>query len=217
MNCHVKPAELLQGPISPRLGILLSSFPSPGLLTNQPDKQRLFQSILQPTRVSQKPRHFVSTVKVLNPVTFCEQIAERLQPSPQVELYPPSVPQDVREKVLSRVRCLQQVIERLPRHFCPYRATPEYKVTYYVETLACGHKVFSFPQAGRQTAKRRNCAECVRSQSFPEMGAPVVSSAGGSVRGNAVNVPLPPFASSEKKPVQSATESEVITDVRNLG
>lgn len=187
------------------------------LLTVQPDKQRLFQSILKPDCVSQKPRHFVSTVKALHPVTFSEQIAKRLQAAALFAETPESIPPGVREKVLSRLRCLQKVVARLPKHFCPYRATPEYKLTYYVETLACGHRQFAYPP--NHVAKRRNCTECLKFESSPETGAPVVSVAGGSVRGNAStkSVPLPPFASSEKKPVHSATESEVISDERHLG
>ena len=180
---HTKPAEFLQGPITLIPGILLSSPPAPFvLLTNQPDKQRLFQSILQPTRVSQKPRRFVS------PVTFSEQVLAFLRESPDLADTPAPVPSRVWEKVIPRLRCLQQVIERLPKHFCPYRAMPEYKLT------------------------SQSAAIVLSVVKLQETGAPVVSVAGGSVRGNAKSVPLPPFPSSEKKPVQSATESGVITD-----
>lgn len=215
MICDTKARELPQGPIRLRLGITLNSRPPFVLLTNQPDKQRLFQSILQPYREPQKTEFSVSRPSV----PFSEQILALLGESQNLPDTPIPVPPGVREKLLPRLRCLQKVLERAPKTFVPYRTTPQYKLTYYLETLACGHQQFAYPP--NHVAKRRNCIECLKLQSSLDPGAPVVSVAGGTVRGNANSVPVPPFGELPdkklKKPNQSATESEVITRESRMG
>jgi hypothetical protein len=70
-------------------------------------------------------------------------------------------------KVHGKLRLLMLVVERLPRDFTPYAHVPEYRLTYYIETLECGHKVVSYPQCGPPT-KRRNCGVCALAASLPE-------------------------------------------------
>lgn len=71
------------------------------------------------------------------------------------------------QKVTARLRLLRLVLERKPKHFTPYKSEPAYKLTYYLETLECGHQQFYFPQAGPMT-KRRHCAKCAFAASLPE-------------------------------------------------
>ena len=70
-------------------------------------------------------------------------------------------------KVHGKLRLLRLVVERLPQNFTPYKHVPEYRLTYYIETLECGHKVVSYPQCGPPT-KRRNCGVCALAASLPE-------------------------------------------------
>jgi hypothetical protein len=70
-------------------------------------------------------------------------------------------------KVHGKLRLLRLVVERLPQNFTPYAHVPEYRLTYYIETLECGHKVVSYPQCGPPT-KRRNCGACALAASLPE-------------------------------------------------
>ena len=58
-----------------------------------------------------------------------------------------------------RFRMLRLVVERLPKHFTPYKHEPSYKLTYYVERLSCGHERIYYPQSGPMS-RRRHCAEC---------------------------------------------------------
>jgi hypothetical protein len=71
------------------------------------------------------------------------------------------------QKVSARLRMLRLVVERLPKHFTPYRTEPDYKLTYYVEKLSCGHEHYYFPQAGPMT-ERRKCAQCALEATLPE-------------------------------------------------
>lgn len=71
------------------------------------------------------------------------------------------------QKVHGELRMLRLVIERLPKHFIPYQHWPQYKLTYYVEKLECGHEQFYFPQAGPMS-KRRKCAQCAFEATLPE-------------------------------------------------
>lgn len=91
------------------------------------------------------------------------------------------------KKVHDRLRLLRLVLERVPNQFTPHKAEPAYKLTYYTEKLECGHTTLYFPQCGPPT-KRRHCPTCALRASLPE-----------------------------KKPSQSATESEVITHVSRVG
>lgn len=77
----------------------------------------------------------------------------------------------LRAGLVPRLRMLRAVVERLPRHFTPYKTASQYKLTYYIETLSCGHKRFYFPQAGPM-AKRRHCAECSAGSSLPPKKSP---------------------------------------------
>jgi hypothetical protein len=61
--------------------------------------------------------------------------------------------------LLPRLNMLRVVVERLPRHFTPYKHEPSYKLTYYVERLSCGHQRIYYPQAGPMS-RRRFCSEC---------------------------------------------------------
>lgn len=61
---------------------------------------------------------------------------------------------------MPRLRFLRAVLERRPVSFCPHAHIPEYRLTFYVERLACGHEIHTFPQADPLTAKRRVCQEC---------------------------------------------------------
>jgi hypothetical protein len=61
-------------------------------------------------------------------------------------------------KVLPRLRMLRAVLERLPITFTPYTSEPKYRLTYYRETLECGHVQFAFQ--GNAFAKRRACVLC---------------------------------------------------------
>jgi len=70
-------------------------------------------------------------------------------------------------KVHGKLRLLRLVVERLPQNFTPYAHVPEYRLTYYIETLECGHKVVSYPQCGPPT-KRRHCGVCALARSLPE-------------------------------------------------
>jgi len=79
------------------------------------------------------------------------------------------------EKVLPRLRTLRAVLERLPKTFTPYPHVPEYRLTYYVERLACGHERIYYPQAGPMT-KRRLCPICTEAlQSALPQKKPVCS------------------------------------------
>jgi len=70
-------------------------------------------------------------------------------------------------KVHGSARMLRLVLERIPKHFTPYKQEPSYRLTYYTEKLECGHERFYFPQAGPMT-KRRHCAVCALARSLPE-------------------------------------------------
>lgn len=72
----------------------------------------------------------------------------------------------VKSSVLPRLRMLRAVVERLPKHFTPYKHEPSYKLTYYVERLSCGHERIYYPQAGPMS-KRRFCSDCAKSASLP--------------------------------------------------
>lgn len=79
----------------------------------------------------------------------------------------------LRAGLVPRLRMLRAVVERLPRHFTPYKTAPQYKLTYYIEKLSCGHKRIYFPQTGPM-AKRRHCAECSAVSSLPPRKSPQV-------------------------------------------
>ena len=70
-------------------------------------------------------------------------------------------------KVHGKLRLLRLVVDRLPQNFTPYKHVPEYRLTYYIETLECGHKTIYFPQCGPPT-KRRHCGVCALAASLPE-------------------------------------------------
>lgn len=55
---------------------------------------------------------------------------------------------------------LQKVLHRRPVAFCPHSHVPEYLLVYIVETLACGHKITTYPQADPLIAVRRDCKDC---------------------------------------------------------
>ena len=73
------------------------------------------------------------------------------------------------QKVHGKLRMLRLVIDRLPKHFTPFKTEPKYKLTYYVEKLECGHERFAF--AHDSTAKRRHCGVCALAASLPEKKA----------------------------------------------
>lgn len=73
-----------------------------------------------------------------------------------------------------RLRMLRAVVERLPQHFTPYKTASQYRLTYYIEKLSCGHERLYFPQAGPM-AKRRRCAECSAVSSLPPKKSPQAS------------------------------------------
>jgi len=55
---------------------------------------------------------------------------------------------------------LQKVVHRKPVAFCPYPHVPDYLLVYVVESLSCGHKVTTYPQADPLIAVRRDCHKC---------------------------------------------------------
>lgn len=61
--------------------------------------------------------------------------------------------------LVPRLRMLRMVVERLPKHFIPYKQEPSYKLVYYVERLSCGHERTYYPQSGPMS-RRRHCSEC---------------------------------------------------------
>jgi len=70
-------------------------------------------------------------------------------------------------KVHGKLRLLRIVRERIPVTFTPHLHVPMYRLTYYIETLECGHKTIYFPQCGPPT-KRRHCGVCALAASLPE-------------------------------------------------
>ncbi len=62
--------------------------------------------------------------------------------------------------VTGQLRFLRLVQERIPKHFTPHKHVPEYRLTYYVEKLECGHERFAFSHDC--SAKRRHCGLCAR-------------------------------------------------------
>lgn len=90
------------------------------------------------------------------------------QPADFTNLYlAPEQHAELVRKVHGSLRMLRLVLERIPKHFTPYRQEPGYKLTYYVERLECGHERMYFPQAGPMT-RRRHCASCALAASLPE-------------------------------------------------
>lgn len=55
---------------------------------------------------------------------------------------------------------LQKVLHRKPVAFCPHSHVPDYLLCYCIETLACGHKLTTYPQSDALIAVRRDCKEC---------------------------------------------------------